>query len=852
MRGEPAVVVAAAVAEPVPGLGEADAGCNDDVGHDDGPLARTDAVLVGEARCLAIPGPELHDPASAPCIRQGKRQISEARVGGEGPGCVKFGLQRAVEAEALGFEIGDDGAQRLGQGLAGGCGGGRCGESIALGQQALARGTARGAIRLNGGIFGRFGHGEKRAMRATRERGFGPVYEQPSGRRCIVAALLASLCLFTASAIASPRIDAAQSPAGTLLDARDALRKKDRDRLAALRTQASAEANALAMWVDYWELTNRIGEAQQPELTAFAGRWSGTYVEDRLRNDWLLELGRRRDWVDFAAEFPRFRMNDDREVTCYSLMADQVSGKDVKEAGVAAWLAQKDADDGCALLASTLFDAKRIGAADVWKKVRLSMEAGRPRAARQAAALLGPKVDARVGEIVDSPARYLANKASAASRTEAELTTLALMRLATTDSDSAAYLLNQRWEHALSPDLAAWTWASVATQTALKLQPEAAEQFLRAERADRKGTREIDLPDHTLAWKVRSALRGDNGRPRWQQVLQAINAMPPALQKDPAWIYWKAKGLQAVAKGSEDGNALRASSRELLATIAGQLSFYGELAAEDLGQPFTLPAKPAPLTAAERDEAAAHPGLRRALMLVAIGLRNEGVREWNFSIRGMSDRELLAAAQLACDHEVWDRCINTSDRTQTEIDMEQRFPTPLRKEVAAGAREVGLDLAFIYGLIRQESRFVMDARSGSGASGLMQLMPGTAKWTAKKIGVPYTPDLIADRETNLKLGNAYLKLVLDDAGGSQPMAAAAYNAGPGRPRQWRNGPVLDAAVWAESIPFPETRDYVKKVLSNATYYAALLGSKGTTLRARLGRPVGPLDPNAPAVDKDLP
>jgi soluble lytic murein transglycosylase len=213
--------------------------------------------------------------------------------------------------------------------------------------------------------------------------------------------LLASLCLFTASAIASPRIDAAQSSAGTLLDARDALRKKDRDRLAALRTQASAEANALAMWVDYWELTNRIGEAQQPELTAFAGRWSGTYVEDRLRNDWLLELGRRRDWVDFAAEFPRFRMNDDREVTCYSLMADQVSGKDVKEAGVAAWLAQKDADDGCALLASTLFDAKQIGAADVWKKVRLSMEAGRPRAARQAAALLGPKVDARVGGVAN-------------------------------------------------------------------------------------------------------------------------------------------------------------------------------------------------------------------------------------------------------------------------------------------------------------------------------------------------------------------------------------------------------------------------------------------------------------------
>ncbi|HZV93901.1 MAG TPA: transglycosylase SLT domain-containing protein, partial [Caldimonas sp.] len=282
------------------------------------------------------------------------------------------------------------------------------------------------------------------------------------------------------------------------------------------------------------------------------------------------------------------------------------------------------------------------------------------------------------------------------------------------------------------------------------------------------------------------------------------------------------------------------------------LNYYGELAAEELGEPFVLPPRPAPLSAAERDAAATRPGLQRALFLIAMGLRSEGVREWNFSIRGFDDRELLAAAQLACDHEVWDRCINTSDRTRGEIDIEQRFPTPHRREVAAAARAAGLDPAFVYGLIRQESRFVMDARSGAGASGLMQLMPGTAKWTAKKLGIPYTPDLIADRETNLALGNAYLKLVLDDVGGSQPMAAAAYNAGPGRPRQWRNGPVLDAAVWAENIPFPETRDYVRKVLSNATYYAAILGTKGETIRARLGPPVGPADPAATPADKNLP
>ena len=183
--------------------------------------------------------------------------------------------------------------------------------------------------------------------------------------------------------------------------------------------------------------------------------------------------------------------------------------------------------------------------------------------------------------------------------------------------------------------------------------------------------------------------------------------------------------------------------------------------------------------------------------------------------------------------------------------MQQRFPMPFRKEVSALAREIGLDPSYVYGLIRQESRFVMDARSGVGASGLMQIMPATARWTAKKIGLAYTPSLIADRDTNLRLGTAYLKLVLDDFGGSQALAAAAYNAGPGRPRRWREGPVLEPAAWAENIPFAETRDYVKKVLSNAMYYAAIMGDPGTALKPRMGRAIGPADPAAPA-NLDLP
>lgn len=672
------------------------------------------------------------------------------------------------------------------------------------------------------------------------------VYGRHRWRRAAAAAL-AALTLAGALPACAAEGD------NIVVDAREALKRQDGAQLASARAAVLALQHPLAMWVEYWELGNRLAQVQQSELDAFYARWRGTYVEDRLRNDWLLELGKRRDWANFAVDFPRFRMNDDREVTCYALLVDHLAGKDVREAALSAWLAQREPDDGCTLMAATLLDARKFDAADVWRKARVAMDGGRLRSVRQAVALLSTITATTLNEVGENPARYLAKSASASPRSGAELTTLALMRMAANDPDAAAVQLDGRWERALPPDLAAWAWGSLAKQAAQKLLPNASDHFRRAELSAGRAGAEAQWPDDLLAWKARAALRADNGKPRWQQVLQAVNAMSPAEQREPAWAYWKARGLQALAASSQDGDGMQALARELLGGIAGPLSFYGKLAAEELGEPVVLPGKPAPLTDDEIAAAAQHPGLTRALQLIALGLRNEGVREWNFSLRGMGDRALLAAAQRACDREVWDRCINTSDRTKAEVDLEQRFPTPFRREVQAQARAIGLDPAYVYGLIRQESRFILDARSGVGASGLMQIMPATARWTARKIGMDFSAEQITDRDTNLRLGTSYLKLVLDDFDGSQAMAAAAYNAGPNRPRRWREGPLMEPAAWAENIPFGETRDYVKKVLSNATVYAVLLGHEpAPALKARLGPHIGPRAASAPLVDAELP
>jgi soluble lytic murein transglycosylase len=661
------------------------------------------------------------------------------------------------------------------------------------------------------------------------------------------------IALTFAFALLAPTLAKAQTQTQTqigdevIVAARDALRRKDRPRLAELRNTTVNARHPLAGWVAYWELGNRLSEAQVDEVEAFYTRWSGSYVEDRLRNDWLLELGRRRDWPAFARDMPRFRMNDDREVTCYSLLAQYMSGQDVREAARAAWLAQRELDDGCNLLAGTLFEAGQFKADDVWRGLRQAAELGRPRVARSAAAWLGAPIAQAVGELFDNPARYLMRKPA-----NPDLALLALMRMAAADPEAAATQFDSALQKSLAGNRAAWAWAQIGKQAALKQQPEAPEHYRRALRALPRDS-DLDWSDDMLAWQVRAALRAPAGEPgRWSLIQRGIDAMSGNEQKEATWVFWKARAMLALAPPGAAGDAERAAARVMLGDIAGQLNFYGKLATEELGGSIIVPPAPAPLAAAERDGARNNPGFSRALQLIAMGLRNEGVREWNYTLRGLGDRELLAAAALACEREVWDRCINTSDRTHGEIDMTQRFPTPFRKEVLARARETGLDPAYIYGLIRQESRFVMDARSGAGASGLMQLMPATAKWTAKKIGLDFRPEMLADRDVNLRLGASYLKLVLDDFGGSLALAAAAYNAGPGRPRRWRDGGVFEPAAWAESIPFNETRDYVKKVLSNTVYYGALLTGQVTSLKARLGTAIGPRDPASPGGERDIP
>ena len=650
------------------------------------------------------------------------------------------------------------------------------------------------------------------------------------------------------AALVTPGLALAQAPGGdaALLEMRAAYSRGNSFQLANLLP--TMRGHALEPLANYWSIRSRLDIATPLEIRAALDRMAGTYWEDRLRNDWLLQLGKARDWANFDAELPRFRMNDDRQVRCYALMRDVASGRSTGEAVApvvqANWHAQREAEDGCATAAKFLLDAGHLKPQAVWQRARLAMDANRARVATQAVAMLDPDLSATVDSIAADPAKYLDEKLTAIRPRTKELVTLAIIRLAANDPAAAALEMDRtRWKAQLTKEERSWTWGVIGKRSAQKLQAEALGYFANGE--DRY------MHDEHLAWKARAGMRAGS----WNAVHDAVSAMSEAQQSDPAWVYWEARAVQALKL--PDPVAASAKARELFESIASSRDFYEQLAMEELGRPITVPAAPAPLTAEEVSAAQNNPGLRRALIAIRLGLRSEGVREWNYTVGlhtpgGMGERELLAASALACQHELWDRCINTSLRTPESMDHAQRFPTPHRAQVVSRANEIGLDPAYVYGLIRQESRFITDARSGVGASGLMQVMPATARWTANKIGLAnFKPAQITERDTNIQIGTAYLKFALDDFQGSLPLAAAAYNAGPGRSRQWRNGPVLPGEVWTENIPFEETRDYVKRVLANTTNYAALITGQPQSLRARLGT-VGPRPVSAPTANPDLP
>jgi soluble lytic murein transglycosylase len=604
-----------------------------------------------------------------------------------------------------------------------------------------------------------------------------------------------------------------------VVDARDAMQKKQWSRLQSLAPLAQADP-VLGSYAQYWLLRQKLHDSTQPvpddQVQQFMQVNKDAYLADRITGDWIIAATRAGNYPLAVKLGPV--LNSNSQIECSLLLARHMTDTRVKSAQVVNAFSP---NRPCWTMLDEMAESKVVGWKDLQGMLRATLETNKTANAQRLAAIMFDGADmVHYAALMKNAKAWLASQKPPRSRAHTELVTLALSRLAygKTREANAAYV-QAEWAKAIPKSDMEWVWSQFGLVAALNVEQDAAEWYRRSGN--------VRLTDYTHAWQVRSELR--QAPVNWDWVAKSIRRMPASQAAEPVWVYWYARAL--AAQGNEK------AATELFRSISSELNFYGQLASEEIGKTPVLPPNPAPVTAAEMQSVQANAGLQRAVQLFDLGWRSEAVPEWNFALKGMSDRQLLAAAEFARQQHIYDRVVNTSLLTQTEVDFKQRFIAPFEGRVTEKARLIDLDPAWVYGLIRQESRFISDARSHVGASGLMQLMPATARWVAKKIGMKnFTAASVNDFDTNTVLGTSYLSMVLKDLSGSQVLATAGYNAGPGRPVQWRAklAAPVEGAIFAETIPFTETRLYVKNVMSNATYYAMLFTGKPHSLKERLG------------------
>ena len=600
--------------------------------------------------------------------------------------------------------------------------------------------------------------------------------------------------------------------------AREAYKVRDEAALAEYTRQLHGQNYILAPYADYWLLLLRLSQADHQTVQDFLQRYPDVPFADRVRGEWLKQLGKRQDWQNFVDEYLHFQ-REDTAVSCYAVEARVALGEsEALNSGKQLWHAAGEPPASCDSLFDRMQKAGVLTEQDIWQRFRLAMLEGKFTLAKSIVQRI-PGFESAQLKLIDTvnanPQRVLDKKTiSLKSRYGRELNLYALDRLARSQMDSAL----KHWT-TMQPSFESadrnYAWARFALYAARKHDPAALQYYTRGSDAT--------LDKEQIAWKVRAALRIKD----WPGVQAAIAEMPVAQQQESAWRYWKGRALKEQQQIPQ--------ANAIFVPLSHERSYYGLLAEEELGPVMSEP--PSFYKASEDDikEVAAMPGIKRSIELQRVDLRWESRAEWAMATKDFDDRLMIAAAEIAARQEWYDLAIITADKTKFTHDFTLRYPTPYRDLVKSFAKEHNLDEAWVYGLARQESRFIIQAKSGVGAAGLMQVMPATAKWIAKRMGLDsYHNGMIHQLETNIQLGTYYMRHVLDQMGGQALMATAAYNAGPGRAKRWASTQPMEGAIYAETIPFSETRNYVQKVMANAYFYASRLGTRVQSVKQRLG------------------
>jgi soluble lytic murein transglycosylase len=591
------------------------------------------------------------------------------------------------------------------------------------------------------------------------------------------------------------------------------------------------ERYPLYPYLEYTELRYGFSNKKLPRVKKFIQKYRDVPISYLLRSAWLNHLAKNKDWDSYL---DLYTPQNSIERQCNYLRAlihskrEQEAFKLIKPI----WLHGGSRPDDCTPAFKAWHKAGKLTPELAWERIILTMQEGDTARARYLRRYLPQNQKGWFEQwihIHNNPER-LARKVKPKVPKKLQQTIIAhgLKRLARRNINTA---------------LTVWKRLQKDKEFPKQLLQQAEHAIaMRMMRSKHKGSLKFldQIQPHASDNKLHErSLRYALSRQEWDLVYKWTQRLPQRLKNKDGWRYWNARALAKLGK-TEDAKAK-------LRLLAKERSFYGFLAADLLEVKYNLNHRPSKVSAQTMRQVKNNQGLIRSREMFLLKRFTSSRREWRAATKGMKPEQLQGAAILARDWGLHDRSIIVLAQGGLWDDLNLRFPIAHRKQVDKIARQKNIESAWVFAVIRQESTFIQDAQSPAGALGLMQLMPKTARSTARKLKMKRLKEShILQPDVNIQLGATYLKTVLNELGQNKVLATAAYNAGPGRVRRWLPKKPVPADLWVATVPFDETRGYLERVLAYTVIYKDRLGER----TGRLSDIMPPIQRNLRSPAKD--
>ena len=596
----------------------------------------------------------------------------------------------------------------------------------------------------------------------------------------------------------------------TFLDAYEAIKANDRPLISKYKSQL--KNYPLYPYLIYLDYKYHFKDTPNAVIESFIDNHPNSPLPFFLKTKWLHHLAETYQWDEYLKHYQEGEYRS-VSLACYFIQASIARNRtdQIRNKAQILWKTHITLPKNCRPVKRFLRKEKLITGSMVWAKVRLAMEKGKIHQAKKIGRDLSKMGRRALNfwiETYEMPKKVTrAIPAYISPVIRQEIFKQGIQRLAYSDPELALKTLERRAEqYGLNTQELADLQSQISLRFAYQYHPKASEYLAQIDRASKN--------EKTLDWELQVTIRESN----WVNYLDLYALLPEKQQKETRWRYWKARALSEL---NQNKKAL-----PIFKALAKKRNFYGFMSADRLNQPYQFNPTPSQKKSLTK-MAEKYPQLKVIQELIAINWKLSLKREWYHLLDHIDEDDFEAIANFMSDWNQHNLAIQTISKVKKWDDLSLRFPTPYKQPVLQAANKNTIDPAWVYGVIRRESAFSPNISSAVGAVGLMQLMPKTARYIGRKMGFnkrQYTR--LTSPESNIKLGSAYLSYLHKKYNGSRVLATAAYNAGPHRVDQWiPKDTVMAADQWIETIPFSETRAYVKAVLEYTTIFKSMLNKK---------------------------